>query len=379
MIERTLKKQIEEKLFKGKVIILYWPRQVGKTTLIKEIAIKYKDTSKYLNCELLSVQEILSKPEAETIKSYLWNKTLIILDEAQKISNIGTILKIMVDTYPEIQIIATWSSSFELGNHLQEPLTGRHFTFEMYPISLQELIQYKDKIYIKAKLESLLRFGSYPEVLLLPDEEAKERLEELASDYLYKDLLMFEWLKKSSIIKKLLQLLALQLWNEVSLQELAVNLWINRLTVQKYIDLLEKSFVIFQLPAFSRNKRIEISKGTKIYFYDLGIRNTLIQNFTPLELRNDVWALRENFCIIERIKSLKSKNLFRNIYFWRTYTQKEVDYIEEYNGKIQGYEFKYSKNKTSSSKLFEEQYKGKVEIINKENIFSFVEIIEWII
>lgn len=373
MIQRTLKKQIKEKLFKEKIIILYGARQVGKTTLIKEIAAEYKDTSKYVNCELLSVQEILSQPEAENIKSYLWNSTLIMLDEAQKIPNIGTILKIMVDTYPQIQIIATWSSSFELGNHLQEPLTGRHFTFEMYPISVQELINYKDKIYIKARLESLLRFGSYPEVLLLSEEEAKERLEELASDYLYKDLLMFEWLKKSSLIKKLLQLLALQLGNEVSLQELAVNLGINRLTVQKYIDLLEKSFVIFQLPAFSRNKRIEISKGTKIYFYDLGIRNTLIQNFVPLALRNDVWALWENFCIIERIKSLRAKNMFRNKYFWRTYTQKEVDYVEEYDGKIQGYEFKYSKEKTSSSKLFEEQYKEKVQVINKENMFWFVE------
>jgi len=373
MIQRSLKKQITEKLFKGKVIILYGPRQVGKTTLIKEIAKNYQQKSKYLNCELLSVQEVLSKPEAETIKSYFGDKTLIILDEAQKIKNIGTILKILVDTYPKLQIIATWSSSFELGNSLQEPLTGRNFTFEMYPISLQEIITYKDKIYCKAKLESLLRFGAYPEVFLLPEQDGRERLEEIASDYLYKDLLMFDWLKKSSVIKKLLQLLALQLGNEVSLQELAINLWINRLTVQKYLDLLEKSFVIFQLPAFSRNKRIEISKGTKIYFYDLGIRNALIQNFAPLELRNDVWALWENFCIIERIKFLASKNIFRNKYFWRTYTQKEVDYIEEYDGTIHGYEFKYTKNAFSPPKIFEEQYKNKVKLINRDNLFSFME------
>lgn len=373
MIQRSLKKQIKDKLFKGKVIILYWPRQVGKTTLIKEIAGEYPNINMYLNCELLSVQEVLSKPEAEQIKSYFGNKTLIILDEAQKINNIGVVLKILVDTYPELQIIATWSSSFELGNTLQEPLTGRHFTFEMYPLSIQELIIYKNKIYLKAKLESLLRLGAYPEVFLLPEQEGRERLEELASDYLYKDLLMFEWLKKSSIIKKLLQLLALQLGNEVSLQELATNLWINRLTVQKYIDLLEKSFVIFQLSAFSRNKRIEISKGTKIYFYDLWIRNALIQNFAPLELRNDVWALWENFCIIERIKFLQSKNIFRNQYFRRTYTQKEVDYIEEYDGKIHWYEFKYTKNTFQSPKVFEVQYKNKVKLINKDNLFSFVE------
>lgn len=372
MIKRTLKKQIQEKLFKGKVIILYWARQVGKTTLIKEITKEYKDKSIYLNCELLPVQEALSKPDAVNIKSYFWDKKLIILDEAQKIINIWLILKILVDTYPELQIIATGSSSFELWNNLQEPLTWRHFTFKMYPLSFNEMINYENRINVLWKIDSLLLYGSYPEVYLLPQRESIQRLEELTSDYLYKDILIFEWLKKSLVIKKMLQLLALQIWNEVSIQELATNLWINRLTVQKYIDLLEKSFVIFQLPAFSRNKRIEISKWVKIYFYDLWIRNSLIQNFTPLELRNDVWALRENFCIIERIKYLKSNNLYRNQYFWRTYTQKEVDYIEEYNWKIEWYEFKYKKNKTQLPKIFEEQYKTKIEIINKENIFTFV-------
>ena len=372
-LPRLIQSQVEERLFKNKVIIIYGARQVGKTTLVKRIFDKYNDKKLYLNCELLSVQRGLSTPEAEKLKSYLGENKLVILDEAQKIANIGLILKILIDTYPDIQIIATGSSSFDLANKINEPLTGRTHTFILYPFSIAETKQQNSRFEIEAKLENILRFGFYPEVFFLSEDGARSRLDEISSNYLYKDILSFEGVKKSSLIVNLLQLLALQLGNEVSYSEIAKQLGVSRLTVQKYLDLLEQSFVIFILRSFSRNLRKEISKSVKIYFYDLGIRNSLIQNFNQLEIRNDRGALWENFCIAERIKRNSNNRVFANYYFWRTYTQKEIDYIEERNGKLFAFEFKWSANKKKIPKEFLNVYNNsEFETINRENYWEFV-------
>jgi len=372
-LPRLIQPQIEERLFKKKVIIIYGARQVGKTTLVKRIFDKYNDKKLYLNCELLSVQRGLSISEAEKLKSYLGENKLIILDEAQKIANIGSILKILIDTYPNIQIIATGSSSFDLANKINEPLTGRTHTFILYPFSISEIKQRNSRFEIEAKLENILRFGFYPEVFFLSEDDARSRLDEISSNYLYKDILSFEGVKKSSIIVNLLQLLALQLGNEVSYSEIAKQLGVSRLTVQKYLDLLEQSFVIFTLKSFSRNLRKEISKSVKIYFYDLGIRNSLIQNFNQLEIRNDRDALWENFCIMERIKHNSNNRIFANYYFWRTYTQKEIDYIEEKDGKLFAFEFKWNADKKKIPQEFLNTYSdSEFETINRENYWDFV-------
>ena len=351
-IPRIIEKRIKERLFKEKVIILYGARQVGKTTLAQKILAEFGENGKYLNCELASVETGLSVLEAEKIKSFLGDYKIIVLDEAQNVRNIGKVLKIIVDTYPKMQIIATGSSSFDLFQKFSEPLTGRNFQFMLYPLSASEIKGSGDLFYLESKLENLLRFGGYPGVFGLSEEEAKERLNEISANYLYKDILKFEGLKKSSVIKNLLQALALQIGQEVSYQELAVKLGINRLTVQKYMDILEQAFIVFKLNSFSRNKRKEISKSIKVYFHDLGIRNSLIENYNSLEIRNDAGFLWENFCIIERKKYNEYNMNFANMYFWRTYDQKEIDLIEEREGKLFAYEFKWNDKKGKLQKVF---------------------------
>lgn len=370
-IPRILEKRIKERLFKGKVIIVYGARQVGKSTLVKHILAEYGDEGRYLNCELMSVVNGLSELEADKIKAYLGNYKLIVLDEAQNIPDIGKVLKIMVDTYPETQIIATGSSSFDLAQNISEPLTGRCFRFILYPLSLQELKQEGGLVEVEGRLENLMRFGSYPEIVTLGENAARERLQEIASDYLYKDVLKFEGIRKATLIKTLLQSLALQLGQEVSYNELANKLGVSRHTVEKYLDILEQSFVIFRLNSFSRNMRKEISKAVKIYFYDLGIRNSLIENFNRLEIRNDTGELWENFCILERRKYFENNLKSVSSYFWRTYDQKELDYVEEADGKIIGFEFKWNAGKVKYPKEFMEKYQAKVEVINNKNYWKF--------
>lgn len=373
MLNRLIKEQIKAKLFKGKVVILYGARQVGKTTLVKDILQDFNAQGRYLNCELLSVQEGLNRLEAVRIRSFLGDYKLVVLDEAQNVPDIGKVLKIMADSFPELQIIATGSSSFDLANKAAEPLTGRNFKFILYPFSLAEIKQLGDQFYLNSKLENLLRFGSYPEVFFLSEPDAVTRLEELSANYLYKDILRFEGIKKSSVIKNLLQALALQAGQEVSYQKLANKLGINRLTVQKYIDVMEQAFIIFKLNALARNKRKEISKSIKVYFYDLGVRNSLIQNYNPLNIRSDVGALWENFCIVERLKINSLRNNFVNTYFWRTYDQKEVDYIEEGGGRYNGFEFKWAKDKAAAPKDFLNNYaNSSVSLITKNNYFEFL-------
>jgi len=368
MIKRLLQKQIEDLLFKGKIIIVYGPRQVGKTTLAKEILKKYKSGGKYINCDVLSNRQALETTEPERLKTFLGDRKIIVLDEAQRITDIGLTLKVLVDTFPKLQIIATGSSSFDLADKISEPLTGRSFKFMLYPLSLQEIGDSFD-------LELLLRFGSYPEIFKTQDEEMKKRLlEGVTSDYLYKDILAFERIKKSNLVSGLLQLLALQVGNEVSYRELGRTLGVASRTVEKYIDLLEKVFVVFRLRSFSRNLRKEIAKSFKVYFYDLGVRNALVQAFNPLNIRGDVGFLWENFCISERMRFNTYSNNRVNYYFWRTYDQKEIDYLEEKEGRLSGFEFKWAeKGVFKKPKDFLKAYPGSsVKLIDRENYQGFL-------
>ncbi|MFA7141684.1 MAG: DUF4143 domain-containing protein [Candidatus Paceibacterota bacterium] len=359
MINRILKNKIEKELFKGKIIIIYGARQVGKTTLVKEILKKHNGN--YFNCEILSVRDALSKAEPKRLKNFLGGSDLVVLDEAQKIENIGLILKVLIDTYPDLQVIATGSFDFDL----EGKLTGRASEFILYPLSLPE-------IEVDPILEKSMILGLYPEIFLLNREKAIENLELLVSSYLFKDVLAFEKIKKSSLLVKLLQLLALQIGNEVSYTELSKKLGVSRQTIEYYIDILEQCFVVFKLHSFSRNLRNELTKSLKIYFYDLGVRNGLIRNFNPLNIRNDVGALYENFCIAERKKHNHYTNNYVNTYFWRTYDQKEIDYIEEQGGKLFAYEFKWKKDKVKVPKLFLETYDSEFKMITKENYFEFL-------
>jgi len=373
MIKRELQQSIEQQLFKGKVIIIYGPRRVGKTTLAKQILSNHEN-NRYINCELLENKMALESTNRTALKGFLGNFRLIVLDEAQQINDIGRILKIISDTFPEIQIIATGSSSFELGNRISEPLTGRSREYFLYPFSIGELVTNTDRLEVNARLDIILRFGSYPEVYGRPENEAIEEINQIAGNYLYKDVLMFELIKRPSLLLNLLNALALQVGNEVSMNELSRLLRETVPTIQRYIELLEKAFVIFRLRSFNRNLRKEIAKGQKIYFYDLGIRNALIRNFNPLDLRADTGAIWENFCIVERMKYNANRRRFVNSWFWRTYDQKEVDYIEEEAGKITAVEFKIkSSRKSKMISDFMNAYPETVfQTVSRENIWAFV-------
>ena len=373
IIRRDIQPVIEKQLFQGKVIVIYGPRRVGKTTLSKQL-LQSHERSRYINCELLENKMTLETTNSSALKSFLGNYRLIVLDEAQHIGDIGRILKIISDTFPEIQIIATGSSSFELGNRISEPLTGRSREYLLYPFSLNELLMTKDKISVSADLEWTMRFGLYPEVYGKPEHEAIEELSQISSNYLYKDILQFEMIKRPNLLLNLLNSLALQLGSEVSLNELSRMLGETIPTIQRYIELLEKAFVIFRLRSFSRNLRKEIAKGQKVYFYDLGIRNALIRNFNPLSLRNDVGGLWENWCIVERMKLNMNRRRFVNSWFWRTYDQKEVDYIEEEGGRMIAVEFKYKPDqKQKMVREFMDTYPGTTFMtVSRENYWDFI-------
>ena len=360
MIDRLIKNEIEDLIIKNEdmykkqpdilkkknAIIIYGARQVGKTTLVRQILEKFSDSAKYVNCELTYNKEALEIHDDKALKTFIGQEKIIILDEAQKIKNIGLTLKIIIDTFPAHQIIATGSSSFDLANKINEPLTGRNIKFMLYPFSLQELAGKYD-FNSPVILENILRYGTYPEAIdrlyNVSEAAARAKLDEISGSYLYKDIFELENLKRPDIILKLLKALALQVGNEVSTHELANLLNVNVNTVDRYLYLLKESFVIFSLPSFSRNLRNELGKKYKIYFYDLGIRNSLIQNFNTLDSRSDIGALWENFCIVERMKYNQANHRFVNSYFWRTYDRKEIDYIEEHSGQLDGYEFKWGK------------------------------------
>lgn len=332
-------------LDKGKLIVMYGARQVGKTSILELInAVKYE--MRILSCENSAVVNALSSNDDNQIKLLFGEAKIIALDEAQKILNIGSVLKYIYDHKDfKYQIIATGSSSFELSNKITEPLTGRNVKIRIYPYSLSELVENMSGQWVLENLKTLLVYGSYPEVVDAEVNDKETLLHNLASDYLYQDILQHERLQNASILLKLLKALALQLGNEVSYNELGNLLGITSKTVERYIDLLEKNFVLIQLDSYSRNLRNELKKSKKIYFIDVGLRNGLISGFSSIDLRTDKGALWENFCVIERIKTNSIKGRKRNLYFWRTYDQAEIDLIEEYDGAFDIYEFKYSSRK----------------------------------
>ncbi len=358
MYTRTILKSIEEWLQSKEIIILYGARQVGKTTLLEKIVSKI-DNSIIYNCELPHVAEILENKNMNQIKLLLENYSLVVFDEAQVIKNIGQVLKLIYDDKSiSTKLIVTGSSSFKLANKIIEPLTGRNITFKLFPLSLKEIQSKHNWLWFKENLEQLLIYGSYPEIVDLKTSHKRLKLMQLASDYLYQDVLSYQNLRNPNLLRKLLKALALQVGSQVSYNELANLLKVNVKTIEKYIDLLEKSFVIYALPSFSKNIRSEIKKSKKFFFYDLGIRNAILNNFSNLENRNDIGMLWENFCINEIIKNDVYAFINSEFYFWRTYDGAEIDLIKTNQGKIVAYEFKWNANKRYRfPKSFLETYK----------------------
>lgn len=371
MITRVLQEKIEKRFFRGKALLIFGPRQSGKSTLVENI-LKNKEYV-YLNGDDADVREILTNTTAAKLKLIVGSKPFVFIDEAQRIPNIGLTLKLFTDQIKTAQVIASGSSAFELSSKVNEPLTGRKYEFLLYPLSFGELVNHHGFLQEKRMLEHRLIFGSYPEIVTKPGEET-ELLKLLASSYLYKDLLMLEQVKKPLILSKLLKALALQIGSEISYQEIAQTIDSDPKTVDKYIDLLEKTFVVFRLPALSRNVRNEIKKGKKVYFYDCGIRNAVINNFKPLNERTDSGALWENYIISERLKFLQYQNMDAQHYFWRTTQQQEIDFIEEYDGKFHAFEFKWSKKaKSRFSSTFSNNYpNSQFKIISPENLEDFL-------
>lgn len=375
MIPRIIASRIKKALLEqNKIIILYGPRQVGKTTLMHQILREVSLRKLEINADQLKYREVLSSRDLAKMKELIGNHELLFIDEAQNIPDIGINLKILHDSLPALKIIATGSSAFELANQVREPLTGRTKTFRLYPISVQELLQESTPFEIKHQLDSFLIYGMYPEILEMEGRDQKiEHLHELGSAYLYKDILKLSNIKHSDKIHKLLRMLALQVGSLVSLHEIGKALEMSHNTVNDYVDLLEKGFIVFRLSGFSRNLRKEITKMNKVYFYDLGIRNMLIGNFNPLDSRADIGSLWENFLLIERYKKMAYAPIFANTYFWRTYGGAELDYVEEREGRLLGYEFKYKAKKAKPPKSWMEGYENTgYEIINRENFLDFV-------
>ena len=367
-IERQLKPLIQSELDMNKIIILYWARQVWKTTLAKDL-FSWKDYL-YLNWDEFDVQQIFSEITKSNIESIIMKKDYIIIDEAQRIKNIGLILKIMYDYHPEKKIIATGSSSFDLANVVNEPLTWRKFEYNLFPFSINELKNTYNFIELSSRIKQFMVTWMYPEVVTSQNPNVLHRL---ANSFLYKDILTFDRVKKSDAIMKLLQSLAFQIGNEISYNELWEQCWLNPKTVEQYIEILEQSFIIFRLNPYTLNQRTGIKKLKKIYFRDLWIRNAVINNLNPITLRNDIWWLWENFAIVELIKNMKNKWERNNYYFWRD-GKSEVDLIVSENWKLHGYEFKYSKEKWKNLKYIQEKIKlDSYNVVNNNNLFEFLQ------
>lgn len=375
MIFRLLFSEIKNRLLNSqKIIVLYGARQVGKTTLVQSIIKELKLKSLSLNADEEKYSTVFSARDLGKMLLLVEGYELLFIDEAQRIPDIGINLKILHDARPNLKIIVTGSSSFELANKTKEALTGRTWTFTLYPIAISELRQTFNLFEINDLFEQFLIYGTYPDVLNLPNQADKiSFLHELTNAYLYKDIFELATIKYPEKLRKLLQLLAFQAGSEVSLSEIANNLQINKATVETYIDLLEKAFVIFRLSGFSRNLRKEVVKMDKIYFYDLGVRNALINNFNTLDARMDKGQLWENFLVIERLKNNHYQKRFVQSYFWRTYTGAELDYIEEQNGQINGFEFKFSEKISSPPKTWSETYPESTFVcVNRANYLDFI-------
>ena len=339
MIHRLLQTTITQKLFKGKAILIFGPRQAGKSTLV-EIILADKEHL-YLNGDDADIRELLSHSTAAKLKALIGKHNILFIDEAQRIPDIGVTIKLIVDQIKQVQVIATGSSAFELQSQVNEPLTGRKYEYLLLPLSFEEVAVQNGLLNEKRLIEHRMIYGYYPEIVTKGGEE-EELLKLLADSYLYKDLLMLEQVKKPQLLEKLLKALALQIGSEVSYHELAQITGSDTKTVEKYIELLEKAYVLFRLPALNRNVRNEIKKGKKKYFYDCGIRNAVLNNFKPLRARTDSGALWENYLLAERLKLLHYHALSRAQYFWRTTQQQEIDLIEENSEALYAYEFKWN-------------------------------------
>ena len=373
MIPRILFEQVQSFLFKKKIILIAGARQVGKTTLLGQLGDLYDKPILKLNGDDADVRDLFQNVTSSKIGSLTKGYNMIFIDEAQRIPDIGLALKIIIDNFPEKQVIATGSSSLQLANNVNEPLTGRMYEFHLFPMSFAEMVSVHGIMNEKRLLENRLLYGYYPEIMT-GEENELEILKRLSDAYLYKDIFIFENIKKPQLIEKLLQALALQVGNEVSLSELSRLLNADIKTIERYIDLLEKSYIVFRLPSLNRNMRNEIRKSRKIYFYDNGIRNAIIRNFNPMDLRTDAGALWENFIISERYKFITYQRMWMNRFFWRTHTQQEIDYIEEYNGKLYAFEIKWNlKKKSKIPSGFDKNYPGSdFKVIDKENFVEFL-------
>ena len=358
----------------GKAVIVYGPRRTGKTTLIKRFLQDVDEPYLLVSGEDITVQGYLSCNSIEKLSAFVGDNRLLVVDEAQKVPNIGANLKLIIDHIPGIRIVATGSSSFDLARVVGEPLTGRKTTLKLFPLSQMEIGQMEQRHQTDANLESRLIYGSYPEVVLTNDSRAREQyLKEIVVSYLYKDVLELDGIRHSAKISRLLQLIAFQVGKEVSYTELGTNLGMSKNTIERYLDLLEKAFVIQKLSGFSRNLRSEITKNNRYYFLDNGVRNALINNFNVLDLRNDVGELWENYLVIERLKRQEYLVEFANSYFWRTYNQKEIDLVEEREGKLFGYEMKWGKARTKPPKEWLEAYpNANWQLINRENYLELI-------
>lgn len=371
-IHRTLADRIVPFKFKNKIIVILGSRQVGKTTLVKSILELYPD-SLFLNCDEPDVRVDLTDVTSTQLRHLIGGKKLVVIDEAQRVNNIGLTLKLMVDNIPGIQIIATGSSSFDLSGKVYEPLTGRQLVYRMFPFSTPELARHFGEREEKRLLERRLIFGMFPDIVNNPGEEERF-LFNLSESFLFKDILKLNGIRKPEALEKLLIALALQVGSEVSINELSQTVGIDFQTATRYLELLEKTFVIFTLRSFRRNLRSELKKSRKIYFWDNGVRNSIVKNFNPISLRTDAGALWENFMVSERLKLMYySETPFRS-WFWRTAQQQEIDYIEESRGEISAFELVWSPAaKRKISKTFSSTYPGaKLTIINRENYFEFV-------
>ena len=373
MIERILKKTITQKSVGGKAIIIFGPRQVGKSTLLNLIKESVAENPVFLDCDSIEIKKILEGSSLNNLKRIITKDSTVFIDEAQRVKNVGLTLKIIIDQIKPKQLYVSGSSSFNLSNEINEPLTGRKLEYHLFPFSLKELVDHYGFLEEGQNLEYRMVFGMYPDIINNPGNET-ELLKNLTDSYLFKDIFTFQDMRKPEMLEDLLEALAHQVGSEVSFNELAQLIGSNPHTVQKYVGMLERAFVIFRLRSFSRNARNEIKKGRKIYFYDNGVRNAIIGNFNQLSQRTDVGALWENFVVSERMKFLSYNKIYAKRYFWRTAQQQEIDYLEEYNGQLSAFEIKWNpKKKVHFPKTFTKNYPDtKLNTINPENIWDFV-------
>lgn len=371
MIKRVIEQTIEKKFFKGKAILIMGARQVGKTFFLKKHFAGQQEVL-WLNADDIDVQELFSVVTSTRLRSIIGNHKVVVIDEAQRIQDIGLRMKLITDNFPEVQLIATGSSAFELANKVNEPLTGRKWEYKMFPVSFDEMVKHHGLLEEKRLLRHRLVYGYYPEIITSAGEE-EERLRLLADSYLYKDIFLWESIQKPDKLMKLVRALAYQIGSQVSFNELGQISGLDSKTVEKYILLLEQSYVIFRLSSFSRNLRNELKSSKKFYFYDNGIRNAVINSFLPVEARTDIGALWENFLMAERIKFNHYNQRRVNMWFWRTKDGSEIDYLEEQNQEISAYEFKWNvKAKTRKHSSFTQTYNSTIEVINQENFEEFL-------